>query len=60
MSAPPGAYPEGASAPLTDEAQEILWLLGEDAPRYMVEVGAHDGVTPVSYTHLTLPTIYSV
>jgi FkbM family methyltransferase len=45
MSAPPGAYPEGANAPLTDEAQEILWLLGDDAPTYIVEVGAHDGVS---------------
>jgi FkbM family methyltransferase len=45
MSAPPGAYPEGATAPLTDEAQEILWLLDEDAPTYIVEVGAHDGVS---------------
>jgi FkbM family methyltransferase len=45
MSAPAGAYPEGAHAPLTDEAQEILWLLGDDAPKYIVEVGAHDGVS---------------
>jgi FkbM family methyltransferase len=53
MTAPPGAYPEGAAAPPTAETSEILWLLDEDAPRYMVEVGAHDGVTMSTSLPLT-------
>ena len=32
-------------APLTPEAEEVLRLLGGEAPRFLVEVGAHDGVT---------------
>lgn len=32
-------------AALTPEAEEILRLLGDDAPRFLVEVGAHDGVS---------------
>ena len=45
MKAPDGAYPEDAHAPHTPESNEILWLLGDDAPRSIVEVGAHDGVS---------------
>ena len=46
---------------LTPEQYQVLRKKGTEAPftgRY-VETKA-DGAYPVSYTHLTLPTIYSV
>src|SRR5680860_1882152 len=43
--------------PVVDEAVGVAVERGLDAPAIVVP--AHDDV-PVSYTHLTLPTIYSV
>ena len=40
-----------------------VWMVGEHVPGRRVHLFTHDGpITsmPVSYTHLTLPTIYSV
>ena len=34
--------------------------LAEDGFRYVINTGKNGGQTAVSYTHLTLPTIYSV
>ena len=43
---------------------KVLVIRGWDVPTYITSGAAHLGVVgkdiPVSYTHLTLPTIYSV
>ena len=36
------------------------WVLGTTAGGVMINRSLNKAVTPVSYTHLTLPTIYSV
>ena len=57
-------------------AMSVLWLAGHlvlllgghgwtdaplsDAHRVLIGLGHGEGATAVSYTHLTLPTIYSV
>ena len=39
----------------------LLWLIGAGLVGYtFVAAGRQPTPTPVSYTHLTLPTIYSV
>ena len=37
-----------------------LWLNSEEAIEWIKKLTGHDDIASVSYTHLTLPTIYSV
>ena len=42
------------------EVQEAITKGIEDAKKNLIKVPIMHGTIPVSYTHLTLPTIYSV
>ena len=58
---------DGGRNPETDITEDVLWTLQFDNNGGVRTLGRNQmltylttGTSPVSYTHLTLPTIYSV
>ena len=54
-----GRYADGRDIPIRASARVVERRVEGDYARYQFDPGA-DRLAPVSYTHLTLPTIYSV
>ena len=56
------AIPEQGLMPVREFCQADIWMEELPPPRQVIleRVRGVDGILAVSYTHLTLPTIYSV
>ena len=54
-------YPDTVIAAVLDSVDKATrWLALNSADLIMMDVELSDGICSVSYTHMTLPTIYSV